>query len=229
MRVVVFLGTCSPPAPRPFYSYRCGAPSPRPLQQVLDVCVCVCVWGALGICVWKCWAGRFCFLRFSAFLAISCRYFAGASRQLLRSLASAVPHSTEYKGKWRKVHKQNLKTTLSALARHTRRCFRICIGGWRSCAVCCCSEVVTKKELFVCLCGWVCVCVGGKSEKQKLVENIQQKVKNEENRNEEGNKAQTGQNYLTTLQILHVVFVFLSLYWFYTGERVKRLFVCVCE
>jgi len=33
------------------------------------------------------------------------------------------------------------------------------------------------------------------------------KNKNEKNRNEEGNKAQTGQNYLTILQILHVVVV----------------------
>lgn len=48
MRVVVFLGTCSPPAPRPFSSYRWCAPSLRLLQQVLDVCVCVCVMGGSG-------------------------------------------------------------------------------------------------------------------------------------------------------------------------------------
>lgn len=50
--------------------------------------------------------------------------------------------------------------------------------------------------------------------------------KTNENKNEEGNKAQTGQNYLTTLQRLHgcCFWVFWLLYWLYTAKT-----VCVCE
>lgn len=229
MRVVVFLGTCSPPAPRPFSSYRCGAPSHRPLQQVLDVCVCVCVMGGSGYLRVEVLSRSLLLLAifwfsgdlvplfcrcFSATLALPgfrCSSLDGIQREMAKSAQTKSKDDTF-------CARTSHETLFSYLYWWLAFVCRVLLFGSSN-----------EKELFVCLCGWVCVCVGGKSEKQKLVENIQQKVKNEENRNEEGNKAQTGQNYLTTLQILHVVFVFLSLYWFYTGERVKRLFVCVCE
>jgi len=148
MRVVVFLGTCSPPPPRiPPLSPLLIALCPFSSSAATSV-ACVCAFDVY-VCV-------FVGSRSLLLLAIFC--FSGDLVPLFRRWFLAtlhlppppLPHTTEHKGKWRK---QNLKTTISALARHTRRCVVLVLSVRVPCRVFLLFWSSNEK-ITLWLCGW---------------------------------------------------------------------------